>query len=394
MAKAFDLRKQLKLHDNNLLRRLFADVPAMADVPWDLLGAHNVEPIVAAWESMGDGRRHYQVVLQDVNELADPRGQKVLLEEMGWRCADKLEDFQTHKSPADKALWAYLDAREAFDEAAIFARAEALRSGQFANRWNSLPQQPITVTDELKTALQNEVRAYYWNKELRGEVCRVHHYRRMGGAEFFFAYLPDWPDKLLVFDSDGNLTPREESYTFNNVFVYLPSDGALELIAKGGKKVHLPLRKAFCRAVLGIEVDDDDPVRATYHLDHLLDPAFAFTTAPVGRIAAVRLRRIRLVPKVIVPAVEYLEPKFKESATHTEVTTAIGRLLSAYNLDRTQVSVTQVGIQLQFMSDGHQKAKTMTFNVSCPNTCDLKSKPEEMQVIGDRCIRTWGILND
>jgi CxxC motif-containing protein len=32
--------------------------------------------------------------------------------------------------------------------------------------------------------------------------------------------------------------------------------------------------------------------------------------------------------------------------------------------------------------------------VSCPNTCDLKSKPEEMQVIGDRCIRTWGILND
>ena len=30
MAKAFDLRKQLKLHDNNLLRRLFADQQEMS----------------------------------------------------------------------------------------------------------------------------------------------------------------------------------------------------------------------------------------------------------------------------------------------------------------------------------------------------------------------------
>lgn len=80
MAKTFDLRKQLKLHDNGLLHQLFADEPAMEDVAWDSLGAHNVEPIVTAWEAMGeDRRRHYQVILHDVNELADPRGLKVLL---------------------------------------------------------------------------------------------------------------------------------------------------------------------------------------------------------------------------------------------------------------------------------------------------------------------------
>lgn len=392
MAKTFDLRKQLKLHDKSVLRRLFAGQEVMDVVSWDTLRPHEVEPIVSAWEEMGDARRHFQVILQDVNELADPRGQRVLLEEMEWRCPEKLCSFSELKSPADKALWAFLEARDAFDEAAIFARAEALRSGHFANRWNSLPKKPLTVSDAMIAALEEEVRSFYWQKELRGEVCRVHHYQRMGDAEFFFAYLPDWPDKLLVFDSDGNLTPREESYTFNNVFVYLPSDGAVEIIAKGGKKVQLPLRKAFCRAVLGIEVDDDEPIRATYQLDHLIDPAFSFTLDDFDRVAAARMRRIRLVPKVRVPAVEYLEPKFTETASRGEVLAAIDRLIGAYNLDRSQVEVTQVGIQLQFLSDGHRKPKTMTFNVTCPNTCDLKSKPDDVRVVGERCIQRWGIL--
>ena len=152
------------------------------------------------------------------------------------------------------------------------------------------------------------------------------------------------------------------------------------------------MRKAFCRAVLGLEVDDDEPIRATYQLDHLLDPGFGFPVDPVDRIAAVRIRRIRLVPKVFVPAIEYLEPMLTETASRVEALTAIDRLIGAYNLHRSQVAVTQVSIQLQFLSDGQRKGKSMTFNVSCPNTCDLKSKPDDMRVIGERCIRRWGIL--
>jgi hypothetical protein len=393
MAKHFDLRKQLKLHDRGLLRRLFAEHGELLKFPWDSLKPHDVDPLVEQWEGMQeDTRRQVQVILQDVYELADERSHKVLTEDLEWRCPDKLETFGKWKSLIDKALWAYLEARQAFDEAAIFARAEALRSGHFANRWNDLPKKKIKLTDKMKESLQEEVRSYYWRKELRGEVCRVHHYPRANGAEFFFAYLPDWPDKRLVFDADGNLTPREETYTFTNVFIYVPSEGALELIAKGGKKVHLSLRKAFCKAILGIEVDDDEPVRPSYQLDHLLNPNFAFVTEPQDRIAAVRLRRLRLVPIVSVPAVEYLEFKFLENASHADVLTAINQLLGAHNLNRTQVTVAQVGIQLQFLSDGRRRGKTMTFNVTYPNTCDLKSKPDDVRAIGERCIQRWGIL--
>lgn len=197
-----------------------------------------------------------------------------------------------------------------------------------------------------------------------------------------------------MFDEDGNLTPREESYTFNNVFVCVPSEGAIELIAKGGKPVQKELRKAFCRTVLGIEVDDAEPDKPSYQLDDLLAPDFAFTTEPSERIASVRLRRIRLVPKIRVRAIEHLEPKFTEFATRSEVMDAIHRELGAHGLDRSQVRVTQVGIQLVFHSEGEKKPKTMTFNISCPNTSDLRPRPDDVRVIGERCIKRWRILCD
>lgn len=166
------------------------------------------------------------------------------------------------------------------------------------------------------------------------------------------------------------------------------------MIAKGGKKVQMPLRQAFCKAILGLDVVDEEPLRAVYQLDHLLDPEFTFTTVPNERISAVRLRRVRLVPKVPIPAIEYLEPKFSEYADLEQIRAAIGRLFGAYDLQPGQVSLTQVSIQLQFMSDGVHKGKTMTFNVTTPNTCDLKSKPDDVRVVGESCIKRWEILRD
>ncbi len=146
MAKSFDLRKQLKLHDKQLLRRLFSDLPEMASVPWDTLRPHQVDQIISVWEQIGEARRHYQVILQDVNELADSRGHKVQLEEIQWRCEERMPELHLLRSRADRALWVYLEIPEAFQHAAMFSRTEALRNGRMANRYNSVPKVPIVVT--------------------------------------------------------------------------------------------------------------------------------------------------------------------------------------------------------------------------------------------------------
>lgn len=390
----FDLKKQLTIHDRSLLQELLGQEPTMQDIDWGSIPKNNIEAIATAWEGLEESRkRHFQVILQDVQHLADPKGLKVLIEELEWRHPGQMETFAQLKSPADKALWAFMYANDVFEAAVIFARAEALRNGQQANIWNSLPKQPIEITEEKLSVLEQQIRNYYWTREMRGDICKVHQYDRHDGSQYFFAYLPDWPDKRLCFDETEQLTPREEAYAFSNAFVFEPSLGTIELIAKGGRKVQNELRRAFCQSMLGVEVNDEDPVKPVYQLDHVLDQSFAFTTLLDERIASVHLRRVRLVPRVHVPELEQLEFRFRSTTDLTSIRTLLASQLHALGLGFDQVSVFQAAIQFQFMGDGNRKGKTMMVNVSCPNTCDLKSKPDDQELIGRNCFVRWGIFN-
>ena len=394
MTSLFDPIRMLKQVSNGLLKELFTRKREYLRIPWDELSETDIAPIVLYWETMPDTeRRQMQVVLHDVHALGDERGLKVLAEEIAWRCPEKLPEFQTWEGRLDKAMWVYLNVPEAFDEAAIFARADSLIAGRYWNRWNGLPGESITVTEQHTEALQDELRKYYWPKELRGRHCRVHHYPRSNGVDYFFAYLDDWPDRLLVFGDDGEMAPRSERYAFTNVFAFDHNSGCIDLVAKGGRKVHLVLREAFCRSVLGLDVEDDEPISPAYRLDHLLDPALALPTEPSDRIASVRLTRIRLVPKHVVNAVRYEEIGFSQHATLEMAMRDLTERLADQNLSPGLVTVKQAGFQLQFLSDGSRKQKTMTFNVSCPNSCDLKSKSDEMREIGERCLKLWGIVD-
>lgn len=393
MAKAFDLRKQLALHDNQLLRKLFKKVPAMKAVDWDSLSEHEVNPLIEAWESMDDERPKYQTILQDVNEFSNEHNQRLLIEDLRYYASECLPEVQKWKSGEDKALWTFLNQKSIFEQASLFAQAESLRSGQMANRWHGLVVDDFDVSDAKIANLQEEIRNHY-RKEFRGSICKVNRYTRPGGAEFFFAYLPDWPEKRMSFDAQDEVNHEPRTFAFCNVFIYEPATGALEIIAKGGKAVYLPLRRAFCKAVLGIEVDDEVPDKPVYKIDHLLEPAFSLATDPADSIAEVRIKHMRLLPKQAIVGMQSFEARFHDRASHAEVNVAIDRLLGAFKLTRPQVSVTQVSFLIQMMGDGQKKGRKMTFHVNRPNTCDLKSKPDDMRVIGERCLRRWGIIND
>ena len=187
---------------------------------------------------------------------------------------------------------------------------------------------------------------------------------------------------------------RAERLAFTNVFAYDPQHGCIDLVAKGGRSAHLRLRELFCRSVLKLEVEDEQPVLPAYQLNHLLADDLALPTDPADRIANVRISRIRLVPKSGDRTVRYHELGFDQNAGLAVVRDEINRLLCHMNLKRDQVAVTEAAFQLQFQSNGRSRARTMSFYVSSPNSCDLKSKSEEQRAIGERCLRNWRILND
>ena len=236
------------------------------------------------------------------------------------------------------------------------------------------------------------MRAYYWTNQLRGCYCAVEHYTRAGGAEYFFAYLDDYPDNHLVFDDHGHVTKRSDRYAFTNVFVYSPDDGSVEMFAKGGRRVHEPLYSAFCEAVLGVQADPGGPLKPVYHLDHLLDPNCPLPTDPADRIAEVRIVRMRLEFRDL-PS-RYIELKADPKDHVNDIYQMITQYLNGGLLPLSRLRVRQATFRVVFMQDSRGKAKTLTFNVSCPNSCDLKSKPDEMRAIGEWCLRRGEITHD
>ena len=160
---------------------------------------------------------------------------------------------------------------------------------------------PLHVDDRMLAAFAKALTSFYGPTQMRGWHCKVVHYHRNGGTEYFFAYLDDYADKHLEFDGESDQpVVRANRYAFENVFVFNSDDGSMEVYAKGGKKVWEPLQKAFCKAVLGQDIDPVDPLQPTFKLDHLLDPSFQLITDPMDRVeeigrASCRERVLRLV---------------------------------------------------------------------------------------------------
>lgn len=393
MAKPFDPRKVLKQIANPLLREFFSRRGELGDVPWDDLTEHKIEPVFEAWQALPDASRiDVQVILRDINELADHRGRAVLAEEILWRCRDRASEFESQSSSADNAMWVYLNVPEAFSEAAMFARADALATGRYWVKRNGLPKRELVVDDAMCVALADELTAFYGPQQMRGRLCKVVPYRRSGGAEYFFAYLDDYPDKHLVFDGDCDQpVVRSDRGAFENVFVYNPADGSMEVYAPGGKKVWEPLQGAFCRAVLGENIALSDPHRPPFRLDHLVTPNLPLPTDPDDRVEDARITRLRLAPR---GSGGYVEVKADPRAHRNDIYRKIERWLRAENLPPEAVRVSQATFSLRFIHEGRGRQPILTFDVSAPHSSNLKSKPDEQRAVGERCLKRWEVVDD
>jgi len=392
MAKPFDPRKILKQISNSQLRAFFDEREQLGDVPWDELTEHKIEPIFEAWQALPEDQRlEVQVILRDMNELADHRGLAVLAEEVRLRCPDRADEFEQQASKADKAMWVYLHLREAFDEAALFARADALAAGRHWKRRNTLPKVALAVDETMLDGLADALTSFYGPVQMRGRCCKVVHYRRRGGSDYFFAYLDDYPDKHLVFDNESDQpSVRADRYAFENVFVFNAHDGSMEVYAQGGKKVWEPLQVAFCKAVVGVDIEPADPLRPTYRIDHLLTPNFPLPTNPMDGVEEARIKRMRLgTPGRRDPIELSVDPRDGRN----EIYRRIG-LLRRVGLVTDATKVLSVTFELRFVHEGKGRRPTLTFTVTAPNSCDLKSKPDEKRVVGERCLRMWDVVDD
>lgn len=388
----FEPKKALKQISNTLLREYFTAHEELLDVHWDDLSEHKIEPIYEAWQSMPEKQRNeVQLVFQAVAELSDERGVNVLIEILNDANPGLVEQLDDLKSRQDIALWIHMHAKKSFDRAVLYAHADSLSIGRYWFRRTGLPTESVSFGRERIHSIEGELSAFYDKAQMRGRRCKVEQYSRAGGNQYLFAYLEDHPDGSLGFvEGKDEPVTRSGRAAFENVFVLNSEDGTLEMFVKGGKKVVDPLLGHICRGLWGRDIESTAFQRPSYSLDHLLAINHPLPTDPAWGVSEAKITRMRITPR---GSVGYLEVKADRGGTPNDI---YGRLEHYIQLDRFPQSgtkVLQVTFQLEF-DNGHNKRSTMSFDVSVPDTCTLKSKPESHRSVGEQCLKKWGVICD
>lgn len=397
MARSFDPVAVLKTLSNSLLRR-FLDTHeghSHSDVPWTLSASPRRITFLEEWMSLAEEKREVmQATLQEIFHLSSDDGMKSLSTELRAARPDSLVEFNRMSNRLDQAMWAWLYHRDIFDHASLFATADRLSHGRSWKRWRISQPTEFVITAEKKHAFEQHLASWYFTREMRGRHCRIHHVRRQGGIHYFFAYLDDWPNSKMKFAADGQLQASHGRYAFQNVFAYDSQKGTLDIFATPRKATDEALPRMFADALLGISQVSAARIRRVYRLDHLLSPQFEFQTDPADSIAHVQLTHMRVGHRNARPNGQYKELGFGRDQSLAQIRECVRKELVELDADSDLLAVHTVGFRLQFRSRSNARAKSLSFYVTAPNTCDLKEKPEDLRMVGEHCLKLWSITHD
>ncbi|MBL8810543.1 MAG: hypothetical protein JNM43_10235 [Planctomycetaceae bacterium] len=392
MAQTFDPLRVLRSFSMNLLREFIARHKGTPPSQMASVHRRNSGPLYEAWQSIPDDERaRMQIILQKIFTLSQECGLTALMETIRERHPHRIGEFDRFEHRSDQIVWAWLNLPDVFEQAEFLAVAEAALSGRFWKRSYVDVPDDLQIDGQRIEALQDELRQVY-SAQLRGRHCHIEHHQRESGVDYFCAYLDNWPDQLMLFRENGQMSPLSGHCAFTNVFSLDRHHGTLEVAARGGRVIHEQLKDSFCRAVLVKPANSSFAETPAYRLDHLLTEGFQLPTASEDRVSSVRLTHIRFAPRC-VKNVRYEEIGFAQGTDLIAAEQQLRERLAERAFEPKGLRVLSVGFNLMVRPLGRLRVSPLTFSVHAPNTCNLKEKADDLRVVGERCLRMWGICN-
>jgi hypothetical protein len=389
MAQQFNPKRVLRQVSTPLLRDFFGRKAPDLDLKWDDIQGLTINDIFDAWQRLPDAqRKNIEMVFHDIAEMAsDEDGVKVIQEESlthGENLGTRLESMD---SRYDKALWTYMNRPHIWEAAIRFAKADILSVRRSWVKRSEVPKAEPKTDEEGRKKLAVAISAFYREQEARGHNCTVEHFARGAGHDYYFVYLSDYADTHINFSDSGDLCRTTERRAFEVVFAYDRENTTLDMFARGGKKVVEPLQKIFCEVILGQCLKNNVPGRKPYCLDKLLDRNFAFPTDPEDNVESVSIRTLRL--SIIGRTRGRITLDADPAKSPDNIYDMLAEDLNRKNLPLSVLCVTKATLHLKLK--GYGRIKGLAFNVSIPDACDLKSKREDLRLLGEKYLRRWKI---
>ena len=145
--------------------------------------------------------------------------------------------------------------------------------------------------------------------------------------------------------------------------------------------------------MLGQELPDESPLGHPYELNGLKSRDFLQTirqTDPEDGIEEVQIRKLRL--SVMGGAKRRITIEVDPNGGPIDIYDILDDFINRRNLPDALFDITLVQFHFRFVHTGQGRQKTLTFEVSHPNTSNLKScRREDLRLIGEKYLRRWGI---
>ena len=317
--------------------------------------------------------------------MADEGGVKTVIEEArdphhGLDLAKTLGQMDDH---LEGAFWTFLEHPRVFEVANRFHYADSL--GRWRKRDN-LPPAEAAADPDSQERLGQAISDYYRSKEGRGHACHVDHYRR-DERLYWFAYPEDYVVGRLVYDHEHQLELQTQRPAFEGIFVYSTEERSLDIWVHGDKQVVADLQRKFGAVILGVDLDYEDPARIVYRLDGLLSRDFVFALKPEDGVESVRVTRLRL--RVVAGGNTRITLEANAAEAPEAVYDLLDDVLASERLSRDRLQVTATTLQLVFRPRADDRHRTLSFDVSYPDSCSLKYEPSHE--VAKNLLKRWGI---
>jgi len=377
----------LRRVDKSLLRQYLQNLHVGEDIDWDALKPREIDSIFEAIEGAPeDIRGQIEREFQTVHNLATAGGRKTF-KELVWADEDISSQLDEMKDHLDVALWMFMEHKDLFEEASLFYQADNLSNWR---KVKNLPETDPVTGGQSCALLEAALSEHFVITEARGHKCKVDYYRR-GDMNYWFAYPQDYSGLYAGFDDKDQFDFLPQKPAFEIVLVHDPNERSLIVYIKGQKKVAAAVQRIWAEKILNEEIDITDDVEKVYEIQGLLDRGFAFPTDPEDGIWEVRVKKLRLdldsgqkrgeKRRIIVEA--------DSGRSDKAIYDLLDDVLAGERIPKDRLKVTQAGIRITWKPEGGKRGKTLTFDVSPPNSCSLKCEPRHD--LAKKYLKIWGL---
>ena len=369
-----------------LLKRYFDQRELLDDLDWEKIDDNDPTPVMAAMDELDAADRELvETDFNQINELATDGGSRLIfVESTFWKrpWADKLDGMA---NDYERAMLALIEDRRLID---IVSSCNEM--DRFAeSRWKSwIVGKRLQVTDE-REKLKKGLRALF-KEQGRGQRCHIETLDRRDPERFCcFAFPEDYPKTDLGYDENNKFSRHTRRTATEIIFVYRPEDGILEMAGKGNKKEKEAIAEVFCKTMLGLTSLPEPNQRPPYDLAVLKSPKFSFKTDPVDNIETteIRLMRFDLPGKGYRRLVLSARPTGGVPNIHSLIEEAV----NTTNFPLSQLHVSQAKISMRFRGNDGRRGKSLTFEVTYPDRCNLKDTGKD--AVAKKYLKKWGITS-